>query len=150
MSEPVVRKARKSDFEKVKGFVKEHWEKGFPEVDYNKVSKYAEASFKNHVGKEGTFVLTMDDEIIGYLSVGVSKNKELNLLEGELYMIHIKKEFRGKGYAHLMMKTAENYFKRKNPDYCVISTHIDNEVSQSLYKKDGYKPWRITLKRWNK
>lgn len=150
MSEPFVRKAKKSDFEKIKHFLKEHYEMGFPEIPYKKIKKNAEKSYKIHVGKYGTFILECDKKPVGYLSVGVSKNKNLGLREGELYMIHISKEFRGKGYAHLLMKTADDYFKKKKADYCIVSTHLDNKISQSLYKKYGYKPWRTILKRWNK
>ena len=125
-------------------------EKDFPEIPYDKIKKKVERSFRKHVGKVGTFVLVLNDKIIGYLSVGVSKNKQLSLNEGELYMIHISKEFRGRGYANLLMKTAEEYFEKKKADYCIIGTHVENQISQSLYRKYGFKPWRIILKRWNK
>jgi ribosomal protein S18 acetylase RimI-like enzyme len=147
---PIVRKTKKSDFEHAKHFVKEHLETGFPEIPYEKIKKNVERSYKTHFGKKGTFVLVLDNKVIGYLSVGVSKNREIGLNEGELYMIHISKEFRGKGYAHLLMKVADDYFKKEKADYCVIGTHSENQISQSLYKKYGYKQWRVILKRWNK
>jgi len=150
MTEPIVRKANKSDFNKVKHFIKEHNEREFPEMPYEKIRKNAEASYKTHVGKEGTFVLVLENKIIGYLSIGVQDNKTLNLREGELYMIHIAKEFRGKGYAHLLMKTADQYLKKKKADFCVVTTSFTNEVSQSLYKKYSFIPWRITLRRLKK
>jgi len=149
-TEPFVRKAKKSDFEHVKHFIKEHYEREFPELPYEKLRKNAEASYKTHVGNDGTFVLILDNKIIGYLSVGVRKNKKLNLHEGEIYMIHIAKEFRGRGYAHILMKTADEYFKKKKADFCVVTTSFTNEVSQSLYKEYGFNPWRITLRRLNK
>ena len=147
---PLVRKAKKSDFDKVKHFIREHNEKGFPGVPYEKIQKSAEAEYKTHVGKEGTFVLVLDERVIGYLSVGFKKNKKMGLIEGELYMIHILKEFRGRGYANLLMKVADDYFKKKKADYCIISTDFNNEISQSLYKKYGFVPWQITLRRFNK
>jgi len=151
MIELVVRKAKKSDFNNIKHLIKEHFERGgLSKIPYKKIRKNTESEFKKHVGKEGTFVLVLRDKTIGYLSVGVSKNKQLGLNEGEIYMIHIVKEFRGRGYSHIMMKTAEEYLKKKKADSCIISTHIDNKISQSLYKKYGYKPWRLVFKRWNK
>jgi ribosomal protein S18 acetylase RimI-like enzyme len=148
--EPFVRKAKKSDFDCVKHFIKEHYEREFPELSYESIRKGTEASYKTHVGNDGTFVLVLGNRIIGYLSVGVQKDKKLNLREGELYMIHIAKDFRGKGYANILMKTADAYFKRKKADLCVITTSVTNDVSQSLYKKYGYVPWRITFRRLNK
>lgn len=148
--EPIVRKAKKSDFEKVKHFLKEHYELEYPNIPYENIRRYTEGCYKTHVGKDGTFVLVLDNNIIGYLSVGVQKEKRLNLLEGELYMIHIAKAFRGKGYANILMKTADDYFKKKKTDYCIVTTNVINEISQSLYKKYYFRPFQIKLIRWNK
>ena len=144
---PILRKARKSDFESVKDFIKEHNEKEFPQIHYETIRKRAEASYKTHVGKEGTFVLVYDKKIIGYLSIGTVKNKKLNLIQGEIYMIHIAKEFRGKGYANMLMVAAEEYFKKKKADFCIVTTSFTNEISQSLYKKYKFMPWRVTFKK---
>jgi ribosomal protein S18 acetylase RimI-like enzyme len=148
--EPVIRKAKKSDFEKVKHFLRDHYELTYPEIPYDKIKKYAESSFKENVGKEGTFVLELGNQIIGYLSVSIEKDDRINARKGYIHMTHIAKKFRGKGYSHFLMKTADEFFKKKKVKFCTLDTDLKNKTAIGLYKKYGYKPWRLEMKRLQK
>lgn len=128
--------------------MREHFESNFPEISYKKIQRSAEAEFKKRVSKEGTFVLEQKKTPIGYLSVGTQKFPSIDAREGVIYMVHVAKKFRGKGYSHILMRFADKYFKKNKVAYSSVGTCLANKVAIGLYERHGYKPWRIKLKKW--
>jgi ribosomal protein S18 acetylase RimI-like enzyme len=138
-----VRRAKKSDFRFLKEVMKEHIKTTFPGFKYDQT--LADRHFRKEIQKPGAFVLTLDRKVIGYLHLGFGKH--FGIPVGELHSIHILKQYRGKGYSHVLMKYVEDYFKKKKAKIIALSTNLDNTTARSLYKKHGYKNWRIRMKK---
>lgn len=138
-----IRRAKKSDMIVLKKFRKEHFTESFPELMYKPGGDIKR--LKKEISKSGAFVLTLGNEIIGYLYVDAGKYLGHQL--GELHTIHIAKKYRGKGYSHLLMKKAMEYFKNKKVKEITLGTVISNKIAISLYHRYGFKDWRIRMKK---
>ena len=141
-----VRNARPEDAEIVKVFVKEHMVRNYPETSYAQLKEKAEADIEKHCAGPTSFVLELDGKVIGYLGVSVDTDRYTKQRIGVVHMIHIAEAYRGKGYSHLLMEKADEFFEKNHVDFKEISVNANNEPAIELYKKHGYRLWRCTFK----
>lgn len=144
---PIIRNVRPEDADVVKVFAKEHMVRDYPELPYSILKEKTESDIQKHCTEPTSFVLELDGKVIGYLAVSIDTDRYSKQKIGVLHMIHIAEGYRGKGYSHLLMAKAEEFFDQHHVACVEISTNVNNEVAIELYKKHGYRMWRCTMKK---
>lgn len=85
---------------------------------------------------EITFVMTIKNKIVGFISVG--KAREDFGFEAELYAIYLLKEYHGKGLGQQLFLKAINWLKDNNfkSMYCWV---LQDNPTYKFYEKSGAK-----------
>lgn len=113
------------------------WQDGYPN----------EESIKSDILKEAGFVLTEDDNIIGYCAVLINDEPEYDNLEGKwltegdfvvFHRVAIAESHLGKGYAGKMFEFIEKFAKENNISSVKADTNFDNQPMIYLFEKLGY------------
>ena len=121
---PIIRKMREDDWDQFQV----HDAETFPDDLVN------EEWFKSRVERDGCFMMNLDGEFIGQLIVSRFGDDD-----GHLNRIGLSKRHRRKGYGHLLMDYAMNWFRSQDGVRSVhLYTQHDNFVAQSLYKEFGF------------
>ena len=121
---PIIRKMREDDWDQFQI----HDAETFPDDLVN------EEWFKSRVEREGCFMMELDGALIGQLIVSRFGDDD-----GHLGRIGLSKNHRRKGYGHLLMDHAMNWFRSQDGIRSVhLYTQHDNFVAQSLYNEFGF------------
>lgn len=105
------------------------------EIQEQAFNKQSREDFINCINRKevyGYFVLTENDDVIGYY--GISSIAE----DGELLTIAISSTKRGRGYASLMMRSALLQSGLKGSKKIFLEVNEKNIVAINLYKKFGF------------
>ena len=103
--------------------------------------EFVEYMFKNstpnkdprYMGKLITKVLYENDQLVGFTSYYMK-----NFFIGIILFVVVKPEFRGKGYAQQLMKSAIEDLKQQGASLITLVTRTTNESAQKLYKRLGF------------
>ncbi|WP_107039210.1 GNAT family N-acetyltransferase [Brumimicrobium mesophilum] len=114
------------------------WQDGYPNEDSIRTD------IKNNVG----FVLTADNDIVGYCAILINDEPEYDNIDGEwltnedfvvYHRVAIAKEYLGKGLAKKMLNYIDQY-ALENEIYSVkADTNFDNGPMLALFEKLDYK-----------
>ncbi len=144
---PIIRNVRPEDADVIKFFVKEHMVSAYPEIPYAEMKERAEADIERHCASPNSFVLELDGKVIGYLSLSMDTDRYTKRRIGVVHMVHVAEEYRGEGYANMLMEKADEFFEKNHIEHRDVSVNVNNEAAVELYKKHGYKPWRCTMRK---
>ena len=120
--------------------------------DENKYDKSIDKSFivkdyfKKVIKDENNILLCFyEDNIIkGFIFIKpIKNNNENGYLIDSLY---VEEEFRNKSIAKKLIKEAIKYINNKNVKFIEINTLYDNVIAYNIYKKLGFKEFRINLR----
>jgi GNAT superfamily N-acetyltransferase len=100
---------------------KSHWEKI---IDYNK-SKVNEL-----------YVAECNNQIIGFLAVGLNANSEKNN-SGEIFAIYVEQSYQKKGTGKLLYKEALDLLSQSNVDELIVWSLEDNNTAHFAYESWG-------------
>jgi GNAT superfamily N-acetyltransferase len=113
------------------------WQDGYPN----------EEIIQSDIKKEASFVLTENENIIGYCSILINDEPEYGSIQGEwltngnfvvYHRVAIAESHLGKGLAKKMLKYIEQ-FAFENKIYSIkADTNFDNGAMLSLFEKLGY------------
>jgi len=95
-------------------------------------------------------VATIDNKIVGFVLARVRKmsfGSGHNILHGSISEIFVSKRYRGKGIAELMWQEAVNFLKNKKVKFLQLHVFYENKMPQEIYKKWGFKPFGLIMKR---
>ncbi len=81
---------------------------------------------------DSTFVVENDCKIVGYINIRIIAD------EAELMRIAVKNEYRGMGYASLMMERMLCLAETKNVSIIRLEVRESNKAAIALYKKFGF------------
>lgn len=103
--------------------------------------EFVEYIFKNnrpnkdprYLNKLITKVLYENDQLVGFTSYYMK-----NFFIGIILFVVVKPEFRGKGYAQQLMKSAIEDLKQQGASLITLVTRTTNESAQKLYKRLGF------------
>ena len=135
-----IRKAKKEDLKDYLKLKKESLE------DYSKlVNKEIKASvkkikkeFNDFISSKNKFILIISDkEIIGYITSTLKKN--IYQKYGYIDDIFIRKGFRKKGYAKLLLKELTKIMKSKGVKNIRLGVRKNNRKAVHFYKKNNFK-----------
>mgnify|MGYP006078158585 FL=1 len=113
------------------------WQDGYPNMDV----------VKNDIERKIGFVLTQNDNIIGYTAVIINDEPDYINIEGKwltnqefmvYHRVAISKKFLAKGMAKKMMKLIEEYALSKNIYSLKADTNHDNIPMLKIFEKMGY------------
>ena len=113
------------------------WQDGYPNMDV----------VKNDIERKIGFVLTQNDNIIGYTAVIINDEPDYINIEGKwltnqefmvYHRVAISKKFLAKGMAKKMMKLIEEYALSKNIYSLKADTNHDNKPMLKIFEKMGY------------
>ncbi|MDB9990162.1 GNAT family N-acetyltransferase [Flavobacteriales bacterium] len=113
------------------------WQDGYPNMDV----------VKNDIERKIGFVLTQNDNIIGYTAVIINNEPDYINIEGKwltnqdfmvYHRVAISKKFLAKGMAKKMMKLIEEYALSKNIYSLKADTNHDNIPMLKIFEKMGY------------
>lgn len=114
------------------------WQDGYPNPEV----------IKNDIGNEVGFVLTTDDQIIGYTAVLINDEPEYANIHGKwmsnedfvvFHRVAVSKDHLGKGLAQKIFKFIEK-FALENHVYSIkADTNFDNMPMLRIFEKTGYK-----------
>lgn len=113
------------------------WQDGYPNMDV----------VKNDIERKIGFVLTQNDNIIGYTAIIINDEPDYINIEGKwltnqefmvYHRVAISKKFLAKGMAKKMMKLIEEYALSKNIYSLKADTNHDNIPMLKIFEKMGY------------
>ena len=113
------------------------WQDGYPNMDV----------VKNDIERKIGFVLTRNDNIIGYTAIIINDEPDYINIEGKwltnqdfivYHRVAISKKFLAKGMAKKMMKLIEEYALSKNIYSLKADTNHDNIPMLKIFEKMGY------------
>lgn len=113
------------------------WQDGYPNMDV----------VKNDIERKIGFVLTQNDNVIGYTAVIINDEPDYIKIEGKwltnqdfivYHRVAISKKFLAKGMAKKMMKLIEEYALSKNIYSLKADTNHDNIPMLKIFEKMGY------------
>lgn len=77
---------------------------------------------------------TVQGEVVGY----VYYEQTEDLKKGEISLLHVREDRRGKGYGTTLIMKAINHLINENLDQISINVRVENQKAQKLYKRLGF------------
>ncbi|MCK5449589.1 GNAT family N-acetyltransferase [Candidatus Pacearchaeota archaeon] len=136
-----IRKATKKDLDEYKIMRKESMD-FFSKISGEKIflsDRGIGEEFEMYLSKRDNTLLILEvgDEIAGYMSYMIKKNKYKNF--AYLDDIFVKNEFRGQGYGKKLVRHFMKIAKEKGVEKMGLGTRVENKNGIKLYKKLGFK-----------
>ena len=82
-----------------------------------------------------TFVIMFDNNVVGMIA---SYFYDIESRKGFITLVHIKKEYRGKYFAHHLIEAVKNYARINNVLYIDLVVYKDNVAALNLYLSSGF------------
>ncbi|EON70375.1 GNAT family N-acetyltransferase [Lysinibacillus sphaericus] len=97
--------------------------------------------------KKGCYYLiaTENNELIGWILVGANKDQFTDQLNGFIYELFVKEEFRGKGISKKLMNVAIEQLRQEGYSEARLSAYVGNNAIK-LYEKMGFSLRTVTMK----
>ena len=115
------------------------------------LSKEGENFYKKRIsGQKGcAFVLTDNEEIIGYLVGSLSEDEFYRCMGNfaELDDMFVLSEYRSKGYGGMLYEKFIDWCKDKKVKRLKVLVTAKNEQAIEFYKKKGFEDYNVTLER---
>ncbi len=87
---------------------------------------------------ESHYVVTLDDVIIGFLTIAVSRDKDLKESFFEIIGLYLAPEYIGAGYGKQSMDWIKNEIKSRGYDKTSLWVLEENNCARSFYEKMGF------------
>lgn len=84
------------------------------------------------------FIAELDGKIIGFSSVGPTREIEGSDHTGELYAIYVDPELAGKGIGSMLMKEGLQFLKEKGRIRATLRVLDTNTATREFYEKKGW------------
>jgi ribosomal protein S18 acetylase RimI-like enzyme len=152
-----LRKVNKSDLGQIKNLAKEYEGlmikiaektiKGFGDWETPAMQKFFPKALYR---KNKLFLAAVDkDRIVGFILARIIKHREGNkvYLEGKISEIFITSKYRGQGIAELMWQQVFKWFKQNKVEFLQLHVFAGNQTPIDIYKKWGFKPMGLIMKR---
>jgi len=96
--------------------------------------------------KKGCYYLiaTAEDHLMGWILIGPSKDQFTDEIIGFIYELYVTQEFRGKGIAKHLMKSATQHLKSEGYPEIRLGVFAGNHAIE-LYKQMGFSERNITM-----
>lgn len=126
------RRAKEEEIEKVYLLCEEIkkdyplWDEYYPVFD-NFLESYEE---------DGLFVLCLDEEIIGSVSLETSSWQSNSI---SISRLMVKNKYRMKGYSKVLLSKVETIIKDRGFEYADLFVRFDHPFAVEMYEKAGYK-----------
>ena len=89
---------------------------------------------------ESHYVITLDDVIIGFLTIAVSRDIDLKESFFEIIGLYLAPEYIGAGYGKQTMDWIKNEIKSRGYDKISLWVLEENCRARRFYEKAGFKP----------
>jgi len=137
----MIRNFEKGDLEKIIGFKKQSSKENFPGLKYD-MNRFKDKILKTN--PDNIKAVEIDNNIVGYIWFEIKKFSTGKY--GVIRNLFIEPEYRHKGLAQELMRTAENQIK-KETNKIRVTISKSNEASVRLCKKMGYKETRYIMEK---
>ena len=97
--------------------------------------------------KKGCYYLiaTDNNELIGWILIGANKDQFTDQLNGFIYELFVKEEFRGKGISKKLMNVAIEQLRQEGYSEARLNAYVGNNAIK-LYEKMGFNLRTVTMK----
>jgi ribosomal protein S18 acetylase RimI-like enzyme len=85
-----------------------------------------------------------NDKLLGWILIGANKDQFTDTMIGFIYELYVIQEFRGKGIAKRLLKSAINNLKNEGYSEIRLSVFTENHAIQ-LYRQMGFSERNITM-----
>jgi ribosomal protein S18 acetylase RimI-like enzyme len=85
-----------------------------------------------------------NDKVLGWILIGANKDQFTDTMIGFIYELYVIQEFRGKGIAKRLLKSAINNLKNEGYSEIRLSVFTENHAIQ-LYRQMGFSERNITM-----
>ncbi len=113
------------------------WQDGYPNLE----------TIENDINKEVGFVLTQENEIIGYCAALINDEPQYEKIEGNwltnndfivVHRIAIAQNHLGKGLSKIILKNVEQYALNQSITSIKVDTNFDNIAMLKIFEQLGY------------
>lgn len=133
------------------------WDKDLVSISrpYVKCTEHFKEQFKKDIKKSlnkksnKILIFEYDKKPIGYIWLEKKYHRYTQERVGHISQIYLIKEHRGKGFGNLLMKKAEEFFKKHNIKKIGLTVTVSNERAIRFYKKSGFKIKRYEMENKN-
>lgn len=108
-------------------------------LSVEKRTKFWDENLKNPRSNTKTFVVELNGNIVGFASVGNSRDKDTDSKTGELYAIYVDQAFMGKGIGSALHKKCIDHLIELGFTKAILWVSTSNENTRRWYEKRGWK-----------
>lgn len=108
-------------------------------LSVEKRTKRWEEILSNLESKSKTFVAEADGKILGFASVGPSRDKEVPPETGELWSIYVDPDNMGKGVGTQLLKASLEYLREQGFKKAILWVLTSNHKTRDWYESKGWK-----------
>ncbi len=145
--EYLIRKAEKNDAESVARVHVDTWQSHYrgqisdeylDNISIQERKDMWDKDFSNPEEKSETFVAEIGNKIIGFCSVGPSRDKDAEEKTGELYAIYLDPSIQKKGIGSALMDTGLNFLKEEGFLMATLWVLRSNKSTIGFYESKGW------------
>lgn len=118
--------------------------------DENYIAKYREILQNTFENKDAqVFVARLNGSIIGCI-IGFVKYPQSIFkqdLLGYIDLVYVKKDFRNKGIAKILLEKLEEWFETRDIKYIELNCYIRNDVGLDFWNRNDYLPISVKLRK---
>lgn len=151
-----INKVKINDIPKLVAIYREFM-KHFEEIDpiFKQDSSYwkdrSEKDFKGDLDNKNRIymLLKKNDIIIGFIDARINERPDNYVIKetGHIESIYIKPNYRKKGYGHLLINKAMDWFKEKKVKKFTLGVYPSDFQAKKFWKKMGFKEYLIMYKK---
>jgi GNAT superfamily N-acetyltransferase len=113
------------------------WQDGYPNLEV----------IKNDITKEEGFILTDENNTIGYCAILINNEPEYEKIIGKwltnddfvvVHRIAIAEDYLGQGLSKILLEKVEDFAKENNIFSVKVDTNFDNYAMLNIFEKRGY------------
>jgi len=119
----------------------------YPPTEEN-VARWRDWVLKVHRGGGGQVVVAeVSGEVIGFVLARLRRDLSLQTPHtlATIYDLYVRPDWRQKGMGTALLKAALERLKARGATHVLVTAQVTNEAAIRLYRKLGFKDFRLTL-----
>lgn len=99
---------------------------------------------------EEVLVSEVENKVAGFITCNIERIWDENMQYGDIQLLAVDKNFRGRGLANDLVCAAKNWFRENNCKFVDVSTQSDNLPALEIYRKSNFEEAysQISLHKW--
>lgn len=139
-SAPRVRRALPGDARSIARVHRDSWQTAYAgilrQADLDRLT-LPRLTAKWRRDQRGTAVAELDGEVVGFVVIGPSRDRDVEGFAGEILMLYVHPDAWGRGVGQAMMRAAIQALEARGHRWLVLWVLAENTAAQAFYRRMG-------------